>query len=165
MEARGGAPPRIGSDKIADASRHAGFAGGDRSRGGIVATPDRRELPDPSAFWKTTPNSLPPPPNSRSRLGEEGEFREIDISSSSSSSFLSNPGERIGTWTARGEFKRGRRSLVLESISRWIRLRRLVRHCRVKFARAVSRSAPWTGRGNDAIALLEKSSFVRIRAI
>lgn len=117
----------IGQDCGCIATRR--FRGGDRSRGGIVATPDRRELPDPSAFWKTTPNSLLPS-NSRSRLGEEGEFREIDVSSSFSS-FLSNPkGERIGTWTARGEFKRGRRSLVLESISRWIRLRRLVRHCR-----------------------------------
>lgn len=100
-------------DKIADASRHAGFAAV-IDHGGIVATPDRRELPSCDAgfldrtFCKlrrvTSRPNLVRIPFSKGR----GEFREIE-------NLLSNPGggkrriERVDTWTASGEFKRGRR--------------------------------------------------------
>lgn len=137
-------------DKIADASRHAGFAAV-IDHGGIVATPDRRELPSCDAglldrtFWKlrratSRPNLV------RIPLERKGEFREIEISS-----LFSNPGggEKGRIERPRhvdSEFKRGRRverrilggvNFEMDSVS-------LVRHCREFNARLLGRR--WTAR-------------------
>lgn len=137
-------------DKIADASRHAGFAAV-IDHGGIVATPDRRELPSCDAglldrtFWKlrratSRPNLV------RIPLERKGEFREIEISS-----LFSNPGggEKGRIERPRhvdSEFKRGRRverrilggvNFEMDSVS-------LVRHCREFNARLLGRR--WTTR-------------------
>ena len=119
-------------DKIADASRHAGFAAV-IDHGGIVATPDRRELPSCDAgfldrtFWKLRRVLRRGQILSgfRSREGGE-EFREIEKEKEKEEE------EDRDTWTAGANLNEGGEwegGLLVESISRWIRVS-LVRHCR-----------------------------------
>lgn len=142
--------------------------------GGIVATPDRRELPSCDAglldrtFWKlrratSRPNLVRIPLSARnfakSRSPPSSRIREEEKKGGS---------RDLGTWTANlnegGEWKGG---FLVESISRWIRFPSFVIVASLTLAsRDVGGRLDLHARGNNTIGAEERSEgcFVRIRA-